>query len=100
MYGKQTERVILFQLETLIWVSALNPSGSPLGYDLYCKTQHVSPDLVLLDNLFFAQQSFEKILVSEDKDRKVYAGMYVQWILTSNNFISVESCSSLIGHFC
>lgn len=56
----------------------------------------VSPDLVSLDNLLFAQQSFEKILVSEDKDRKVYAGMYIQCILTYNNFVSVESCSSLV----
>lgn len=56
---------------------------------------HVS---IFLDNLFFAQQRFEKIhvVVSEEKDRKVYAGMYLQWILTCNNFISVESGSSLI----
>lgn len=102
MDGKQTERVILFQWQTSIWVSALDPSGSPLGHDLYCKTLHVSPDLVFLDNLFFAQQRFEKIhvVVSEEKDRKVYADMYLQWILTCNNFISVESGSSLIWHFC
>ena len=31
-------------------------------------------ELSFIGQLFFAQQSFEKILVSEDKDRKVYAG--------------------------
>lgn len=54
--------------------------------------------MTFLDNLFFAQQRFEEIhvVVSEEKDRKVYAGMYLQGILTCNNFISVESGSSLI----